>query len=91
LIYGDSRYANGIIFKANDARTTKMQLTVTRTFPNTEAMYYTYVWTAGDRIDIIAQRIFGNSNSWHLIMDYNPEILDGFNIPPGTSVRIPNG
>lgn len=91
MIYSDSRYANGVVYKANDARTGVNQITVNRIFPTVSSSYYIYIWTDADRLDVLAQRIFGNSDLWYLIMDYNPEIADGLNISPGTPVRIPNG
>jgi len=90
MIYSDSRYATGRVFKALDSRTSKSQITVMRIYPNLQANYYSYVWKEGDRIDVIAQRLYSNSDRWHHIMDYNPEILDPSGIAAGTVLRMPS-
>jgi hypothetical protein len=90
MIYADSRYANGRIFKALDSRSGKAQITVLRSYPNLESGYYTMTWQEGDRIDVIAQKVYASSDKWHYIMDYNPEIVDPNGIAPGTILRLPN-
>lgn len=89
MIYSDSRYAESIIYKAQDARTGLVQIAVNRIFPTVKSDYYTYVWKETDRIDALAQRVYANSDDWSKIMDYNPEIADALNIPPGTQIRLP--
>jgi nucleoid-associated protein YgaU len=91
MIYSDSRYADGRVFKAYDSRTGKAQITVLRTYPNLQNEFYSYVWKENDRIDVLAQKLYGSSDEWTKIMDYNPEIVDPSSIYPGTSIRIPNG
>lgn len=91
MIYLDSRYADGTIFKAYDARNGSYQLTVFRNFPTYTTSFFMYEWVEIDRIDDIALQFLGKSELWWQIMDINPEILDPFNIPPGTQLRIPNG
>ena len=90
MIYADSRYAEGRIYTAQDSRSGKYQISANRVFPQATASYYIYVWKEGDRLDVIAQRLYSNSEAWSLIMDYNPEIPDALNIAPGTQVRVPN-
>lgn len=89
MIYTDSRYATGRVFKAHDSRTGSYQTTVTRVFPSQSARFYVYTWVEGDRIDTVAFKLYGNSDAWWVILDYNPEIADAHNIAPGTSVRVP--
>lgn len=89
MIYSDSRYASGSIYKAQDPRTAQYQTTVTRVFPEDSAEFYYYVWLEGDRIDEVAYALYSNSNYWWTIMDYNPEISDALNITPGTVLRMP--
>ena len=91
MIYADSRYADGRIYTAFDSRSGKYQISANRVFPNVTSGYYIYTWRDGDRLDVIAQRMYANSDSWSFIMDYNPEIPDALNITPGTQVRMPNG
>jgi hypothetical protein len=90
MIYSDSRYADGRIFKALDSRTNKAQITVLRTYSDLQSNYYTMIWQEGDRIDVIAQKVYASSDKWHYIMDYNPEIIDPNGIAPGTKLRLPN-
>jgi len=91
MIFSDSRYATGTIFKAFDSRKNNYQITVFRNFPEESASFYYYTWVEGDRMDILANQFFGNPAMWWTIMDYNPEIIDTFDIPVGTVIRIPNG
>lgn len=90
MIYTDSRYAKGKIFVANDARTGEYPVTVFRRFPYTYTTFVHYVWVERDRIDLIANIFLGDPGKWWVIMDYNPEIIDPFDIPIGTVLRIPN-
>lgn len=52
--------------------------------------YRDYEWTVGDRLDVLANKMYQNSKMWWVIMEHNPEISDPTNIPPGTILRIPN-
>jgi hypothetical protein len=90
MIYTDSRYATGTIIKAQDARTGTYRLGVYRNFPNVKFSFYYYTWVAGDRIDIVAHHLLGSPVYWWKIMDANPEIVDPFSIPIGTTIRIPS-
>jgi hypothetical protein len=89
MIFLDSRYADGTILKAYDARNGSYQLTVFRNFPRYYTSYLVYEWVETDRIDDIALQFLGKSELWWEIMDINPEVLDPFNIAPGTLIRIP--
>lgn len=92
MIYLDSRYADGTLLKAWDSRATKkqFQLTVFRNWPTYTTNFFLYVWTEMDRLDIVANKYLGDSQLWWQIMDINPELIDPFDIAPGTQVRIPN-
>ena len=89
MIYTDSRYATGILAKSIDSRNNSYQVSVFRQFPDSTSNFYYYTWTQKDRIDLVAAELFGDSNLWWSIMDYNPEILNPFDIPLGASLRIP--
>jgi hypothetical protein len=90
MIYLDSRYVDGPLFKAYDSRTNTYELTVLRVFPSYNVEYFSYTWVETDRLDRIALRFLGASTLWWQIMDINPEILDPSTIAPGTVLRIPN-
>jgi hypothetical protein len=90
MIFLDSRYVDGPLYKANNSRTGKFDITVLRLFPAYQTSFFTYQWVETDRLDILALKYLGNSELWWQILDINPEILDPFDITPGTSIRIPN-
>jgi nucleoid-associated protein YgaU len=90
MIYLDSRYADGPLFKAYDSRTNTYELTVLRSFPSYKVTYFSYTWVETDRLDRIALRFLGASTLWWQIMDINPEVIDPLTIIPGTVLRIPN-
>lgn len=90
MIFTDSRYADGLFFKAYDSRLRQYNNSVFRNFPQTTEEYYYYVWVDKDRIDLVAYKLLGNSDFWSKIMDVNPEIIDPFTIPAGTTIRIPS-
>lgn len=89
MIFLDSRYSDSTLFKAYDARNASYQLTAFRTFPTYYVPYYVYEWIETDRIDDVARKLLGRAELWWEIMDINPEVLDPFNIAPGTLIRIP--
>lgn len=90
MIYSDSRYANGDINKVQDPRNSVYRLAVYRKFPKSRADFYFYTWVEGDRIDRVATDLLGSPSFWWKIMDFNPEIIDPFSIPIGTTLRIPS-
>lgn len=89
MIYADSRYADGTLIKAQDARNGDYRLGVYRKFPTKITTYYQYVWVQGDRIDTVSDQLLGNPSFWWQIMDANPEIINPHNIAVGTLLRIP--
>lgn len=90
MIFYDSRYANGKVFKAHDARKNNYSVTVLREFDDIVKNFMYYTWVERDRIDMIAHTFLGRADYWWKIMDMNPEILDPFTIPVGTVIRIPS-
>ena len=90
-IYLDSRYVDGPLFKAQDARDEKYKTTVFRAWPSYGSKTFFYEVNEVDRIENIATKFLGNPSFWWKIMDFNPEIINPFDIPPGTLLRIPNG
>lgn len=90
MIYLDSRYADGNIFKALNPQNNQTAVTVFRTWPTLVANYFIYEWVETDRLDILAWKFFGSSAYWWKILDANPEIADCTSISPGTQLRIPS-
>lgn len=54
---------------------------------NTAFVYYTVV--EGDRMDLLAARIYGTPSYWWRIADANPEIWYPENLVVGSIIRIP--
>lgn len=90
MIFLDSRYADGRLYKAQDSRTGKYQVSVFRVFPTDATSYFIYEWVETDRIDNVANRFLGSPNLWWRILDFNPDIIDPITIEPGQQIRIPN-
>jgi hypothetical protein len=89
MIFSDSRYIDGTLFKANDARDGSYQLTVFRAWPTYKERFYFYEVVETDRIANLSVKFLGHANLWYKIMDLNPEVLDPFSLKPGTLLRIP--
>jgi hypothetical protein len=89
MILTDSRYATGFLYKAHDSRKNEYYLTVRRDTPNTTTDFVFYQWVEQDRLDKIAEEYLGMATHWWKIMDVNPEVINPFDIPVGTIIRIP--
>lgn len=90
MIFLDSRYVDGPLFKAWAPRKREYNVGVFRSWPFYEVRYFMYEWIETDRLDNIASRFLGDPALWWQIMDINPEISNPLTIAPGTQVRIPN-
>lgn len=90
MIFLDSRYADGRIFKAWHASKQEYHLTVFREWPTYVQSYFIYEWVETDRLDNLATRYLGDPALWWEILDINPEIINPITIAPGTQIRIPN-
>ena len=88
-IYLDSRYADGVLFLAQEPKSNVNLLTIFRTFPTYNVDYYWYEVTENDRIENIATKTIGDPNLWWQIMDINPEVINPFELKPGLQIRIP--
>ena len=90
MIYLDSRYADGPLFYGYHTYKDEFALTVFRTWSSSQSKYFIYEVTEIDRIEHIAANTLGNPALWWKIMDINPEVINPFEIPIGTQLRIPN-
>lgn len=90
MITTSSRYATGDIFRAPGKRQNPYQVVVSRNFPEVLKDYFLYIWKENDRIDMVANQFYGNTSLWWQILDFNPEIVNPWQIPVGTAIRIPN-
>ena len=51
-----------------------------------------HIWTADDRLELLANHYYGDPRKWWLILDANPDIEDAGELesaPPGTILLIP--
>jgi len=87
-----SRYYDGPLSQTIDPVTNEPKISVYRSFPSgINIKYITYVWKASDELSLVANRFNIGTKFWWEITDINPEILDPFDIVPGTVIRIPYG
>lgn len=89
-ISSGSRYASSQIVTMTDARGVTRKTILppqpqSRTFTVTD-----YTWTADDRADLLAARVYGDETKWWVIANANPAILDWTYVKPGTIVRVPS-
>lgn len=90
MIFANSRYVDGRVFKAYNPQKKSYSVTVLREYPRYSVNFFYYTWSERDRVDLISKKFLGSPDLWWQIMDVNPEVIDPFNIPIGTSIRIPN-
>lgn len=83
MIYSNSRYYNGSLHQVSGT------VSVQRKFPFGDFKSFSYIWTDTDRPDILASRFFNDPQSWWIIADVNPEIMDWSKVSSGTAIRIP--
>ena len=87
-----SRYYDGPLSQVTDAVTDQHKVFVYRKFPsNVSINYLPYIWKASDELPLIANHFKLGTKFWWEIADINPDIIDMFNITPGTEIRIPYG
>lgn len=89
-INADSRYATATVVTAvGPADDTRQEMRVAT--PLSRQITYTfYRVTSGERADTIAKAFYGKGQYWWKIADANPEILDYWNLEPGTVLRVPS-
>lgn len=89
MIFNTSRYVDGPLADVTDNQTGTTRKVVYRKWPAASTNFAIYVWKDSDRIDIVALQLFGSPDAWWQLMDWNPEVLDPSDIPPGTKLRVP--
>lgn len=92
MIERTSRYYTGPLAQTKDKYTDQYNISVFRSFDtNKEVKYTQHTWKDGDSLTRIADDAGLGTRYWWEIMEINPEIMDPFNIPVGTVLRIPYG
>lgn len=90
MITAQSRYVNSTVALV-DSPTKGTVLTVMPRTAETKVIAYTSIYLQdNDRLDLIAQRVYGDGSLWWKIADANPEILDWSDVAIGTVLRIPS-
>lgn len=90
MIDPGSRYANSSVVSIDNAAGIPIA-TIVPAPPGIYSFTYTsYLFTGADRLDNLASRFYGDPTVWWNIARGNPEILDWSNVPPGTTIRIPD-
>lgn len=89
-IAADSRYTSAVITTAvGPDGETRQEMRAA--FPRSRMVTYTYYRvTEGERIDTITYDFYGRADLWWRIADANPEIVDWFDLRPGTVLRVPS-
>lgn len=89
MITATSRYRDSTTVLVSSQRGTN--LTIVPSAARDWDFNFTYFLVDGqDRIDQLAQDVYGDPTQWWHIADANPEILDWTNVPLGTVIRIPS-
>lgn len=87
-----SRYYDGPLAQTKDKYTSQYVISVFRAFPASKAVnYITHIWKEGDSLTRLSKDYGLGTRYWWEIMEINPEIMDPFSIPIGTSLRVPYG
>lgn len=88
MIASNSRYVNSPQVTQNIEG--KDTLYITPAAPTAFTFQYSnYVITGSDRIDNLASTFIGDPTQWYLIGQANPQIMNWFNLVPGTIIKIP--
>ena len=90
MIFLDSRYVDGSIYKTWNAQKSQYDIAVIRQWPSSVTSYFIYEWKETDRLDNLATRYLGDASLWWRILDINPEVINPGTITLGTQIRIPH-
>jgi hypothetical protein len=82
------RYQNTQITKVNNVGEQYYLNTIYPDIPITEDDNYV-ITVSGDRLDILANNFYGNTDYWWIIATANSLPGDSLYIEPGTQLRIP--
>jgi nucleoid-associated protein YgaU len=91
LISSSSRYSKNTVQNLTGSDGIIRQTIMPRASVSRNLVVTDYTWRAGDRVDLLAARAYGDETLWWVMADANPQILDWTSIPVGTIVRIPLG
>lgn len=89
MIYEGSRYANAPVIRTPSSDGRVRPTVYPLVPPPVPARYKAYAVMAGERMDTIAYRLWGDPEMWWRIADANPEIFYPRDLTIGTILRIP--
>jgi hypothetical protein len=92
MIFVGSRYEDADVFPVVTRRAASSSLAVMRTvgeLSDVETPSRRYVWRAGDRLDLLAAREFGDPGDWWRALDANLAVLNPLDLVPGVKVGLP--
>lgn len=88
MIFEGSRYAKGKLYY--DEEQGINYIAPNATSIDSHAEDYVYTYTSSDRLDLLAERFYGDANKMYLILYANPHINSGFDLSDGDLLVIPN-
>jgi nucleoid-associated protein YgaU len=89
VVFQGSRYVDVEVIKATASDGSTRRTLATRRLPAREAVHEQTV-SGGERLDLLADRFYGDPTRYWLILDANPNELNPFRLlQPGRRVRIP--
>lgn len=90
MIFEGSRYSGAAVLRAK-AADGKSRPTIYAMIGGAggQVSYQLYPVTSGERMDIIANNLWGDPELWWRIADLNPQLLYPDEIPDGTVLRVP--
>jgi hypothetical protein len=89
-IYDGSRYTNVYVYTDNweGKEVTAFHNRTINKINNEES--YKHTWIEGDRLDILANRYYGDPQHWWFILDANPRFMQEHEIQNGDTLFIPS-
>lgn len=88
MIFKGSRYVGDALFVDTDNE--RPYLDQVDTYLKEDRRDIIYRFVAGDRLDLLADRFYGDSQLHWIILYANPQFLNELEITEGTILTIPN-
>lgn len=89
-LFKGSRYRFGDVIQTTDAQRDVNRVHVLRKTSVAEPSgSRTYTTLAGDTLEVIAEREYGDANKWYVLADVNPQIFWPLDLESGTVIIIP--
>lgn len=89
-VFDGSRYESALALRVPDAAGEVRPALYSVIAPLSSGMNYrTYVVLEGDRLDLLAYRLYGDPQLWWVIANANPEYLFPDDLTPGSTIRLP--